>query len=123
MHSGMLAPLHVDSPYKWRLLTILGLKFSRACASGGPVPWADGGGRLDRLGEQVHPVASADFTLRIDRCSSCSVRIGVLQEHSKSARTGENWFHPDYVGRVQYCGGGLFSGNYREKSRHSGHTC
>ena len=80
-------------------------------------------GRPDRLGEQVHPVASADFTLRIDRCSSCSVRIGVLQEHSKSARTGENWFHPDYVGRVQYCGGGLFSGNYREKSRHSGHTC
>jgi len=79
-------------------------------------------GRSDRLGEQVHPVESADFTLRIDHCSSCSVRIGVLQASSESARTGENWFHPDYVGRVQYCGGGLFTGNYREKSRHSGHT-
>ena len=36
------APLHVDSPYKWGLLTILGLKFSRACASAGPVQGADG---------------------------------------------------------------------------------
>ena len=67
-------------------------------------------------------MGSADFTLRIDHCSSCSVRIGVLQAPSELPRTGKNWFHPDYVGHVYYCGGGLFTGNYREKSRHSGHT-
>ena len=43
-----------------------------------------------------------------------------MQITSQSACTGENWFSPDYVGRVQYCGGGLFTGSSREKSRNSG---
>ena len=73
-----------------------------------------------RLAQQIHPTASADFELRIDHCSSYSVRVGVMQTTSQSACTGENWYSADNVGRVMYCGAGLFSGNYREKSRLSG---
>ena len=71
-----------------------------------------------RLGVSVHDVAKADFLVQVEQCSAAgSVRVGVMQTASQSARTGENWFSPDNVGRVHYCGAGLFSGNYREKSR------
>jgi hypothetical protein len=94
---------------------------ARAHPGRGPPPWAlTGRCRIGRLADQLHPVASADYSLRIDRCSSCSVRIGVMQINSWTARTGQNWFSPDLVGRVQYCGGGLFTGSSREKSRNSG---
>ena len=43
-----------------------------------------------------------------------------MQTISQSARTGENWFSKENIGRVLYCGAGIFSGNYREKSRLSG---
>jgi len=69
------------------------------------------------LGDQIHPISNHDYTLRIDQCNSYSVRIGILQTMSQSARTGENWFSTENVGCVMYCGSGLFSGNYREKSR------
>lgn len=75
---------------------------------------------MRRLGEQIHPVSNADFLVKIDNCGTTSVRIGVMQTISQSARTGENWFSKENIGRVLYCGAGIFSGNYREKSRLSG---
>lgn len=65
-------------------------------------------------------MANADYIISIDRCGTYSVRIGVMQTPSLSARSGENWYSADNVGRVLYCGAGLFTGNYREKSRLSG---
>jgi hypothetical protein len=76
--------------------------------------------RAYRLGVQIHPISKADATVRIDNCGTTSVRIGVMQTISQSARTGENWFSKENVGRVIYCGAGIFSGNSREKSRLSG---
>jgi hypothetical protein len=74
--------------------------------------------RACSLGVQVHDLSSADFLVRLDRCNSAgSARVGVMQSISLSARHGENWYTAENYGRVLYCGAGLFSGNYRIKSR------
>ena len=99
-----------------------------ACPAWGPEPALAFGpllvrpadSRACRLGAQIHPISKADCSVKIDNCGTTSVRIGVVQTVSQSARTGENWFSKENVGRAIYCGAGIFSGNAREKSRLSG---
>eukprot|EP00961_Rhodomonas_salina_P196012 2646008-Rhodomonas_salina.3 len=69
-----------------------------------------------RVGGRVEDVANAEWMVKVDAVGAHSARVGVLQIANTSARTGENWFSPANVGSAMYIGGGIFSGNKKEKS-------
>jgi len=69
-----------------------------------------------RMAGRVEEIASAEWVLKVEAMGAHSVRIGVLQTANTSPRTGENWFDSKQVGSAWYVGGGLFSGNVKQKS-------
>ena len=87
-----------------------------------------GGDLPDGQAYEIYCAAFRTYLLDHYAISSRDLRfypLGAVAPDSVLVQQGSSHWNAGRIisAECDVCGGGLFSGNYREKSRHSGHTC